>query len=133
MQQVDVPIYDFKTHQRSPETRRVEPADVVIVEGIMVLHMEEVRQMLNMKIYVDTDDDVRLARRYVCSSEPIFSSALRCTSARLLGCLAPGTLCRTASSCFVAGYKGMLLSEAEMWQALLSSTHSLSSPCLTSM
>lgn len=83
MQQVDVPIYDFKTHQRSPETRRVEPADVVIVEGIMVLHMEEVRQMLNMKIYVDTDDDVRLARRYVCTCEPIFSSALRCISARL--------------------------------------------------
>jgi len=66
MQQVDVPIYDFITHQRSSETRRVEPADVVIIEGIMVLHMEEVRQMLNMKIYVDTDDDVRLARRLVC-------------------------------------------------------------------
>lgn len=63
MQQVDVPIYDFITHQRSSETRRVEAADVVIIEGIMVLHMEEVRQMLNMKIYVDTDDDVRLARR----------------------------------------------------------------------
>lgn len=63
MQQVDVPIYDFITHQRSSDTRRVEPADVVIIEGIMVLHMKEVREMLNMKIYVDTDDDVRLARR----------------------------------------------------------------------
>ncbi len=65
MQQVDVPIYDFVTHQQSSETRRVEPADVVIIEGIMVLHMAEVRNMLNMKIYVDTDDDVRLARRRV--------------------------------------------------------------------
>lgn len=64
MQQVDVPIYDFITHHRSTETRRVEAADVVIIEGIMVLHMKEVREMLNMKIYVDTDDDVRLARRY---------------------------------------------------------------------
>lgn len=64
MQPVQVPVYDFKKHQRSKlETRRVEPADVVIVEGILVLHMEAVRQMLNMKIYVDTDDDVRLARR----------------------------------------------------------------------
>ena len=57
-------MYDFKTHQRSKEeTRRVEPADVVIVEGILVLHMELVRSLLNMKIFVDTDDDVRLARR----------------------------------------------------------------------
>lgn len=63
MQQVDIPVYDFNKHQRSKETRRVEPADVVIIEGIMVLHMPEVRRMLNMKIFVDTDDDVRLARR----------------------------------------------------------------------
>lgn len=63
MQQVDIPVYDFNTHQRSKETRRVEPADVVIIEGIMVLHMPEVKKMLNMKIFVDTDDDVRLARR----------------------------------------------------------------------
>ena len=63
LRQVDIPVYDFIKHQRSSETRRVEPADVVIIEGIMVLHMAEVRDMLNMKIYVDTDDDVRLARR----------------------------------------------------------------------
>lgn len=42
---------------------QVPPADVVIIEGILVLHMEEIRAMLNMKVYVDTDDDVRLARR----------------------------------------------------------------------
>lgn len=63
LKQVDVPVYDFTTHQRSHETRRVEPADVVIIEGIMVLHMPEVRNRLNMRIFVDTDDDVRLARR----------------------------------------------------------------------
>ncbi len=64
MQAVQVPVYDFTLHQRAQETRRVEPADVVIVEGILVLHMEPVRKLLNMKIFVDTDDDVRLARRY---------------------------------------------------------------------
>lgn len=63
MKPVDIPVYDFTTHQRSSETRRVPPADVVILEGILVLHVQEVRDMLNMKIYVDTDDDVRLARR----------------------------------------------------------------------
>lgn len=41
MQPVDIPIYDFSTHQRSGQTRRVEPADVVIIEGILVLHMPE--------------------------------------------------------------------------------------------
>ena len=45
-----VPIYDFVSHQRSEETRYVQPADVVILEGIMVLHMPEVREMLNMKV-----------------------------------------------------------------------------------
>ncbi|PNW72116.1 hypothetical protein CHLRE_16g681850v5 [Chlamydomonas reinhardtii] len=60
---VEVPVYDFALHARVEETRRMDPADVVIVEGILVLAMEEVRDQLNMKIYVDTDDDVRLARR----------------------------------------------------------------------
>ena len=63
MQAVQVPVYDFVNHRRHKETRRVEPSDVVILEGILVLHMQAVRQLLNMKIYVDTDDDVRLARR----------------------------------------------------------------------
>ncbi|KAK9854764.1 hypothetical protein WJX84_001359 [Apatococcus fuscideae] len=62
-QPVDIPLYDFARHQRSNAKRKVEPADVIIVEGIMVLHMPEVRELLNMKVYVDTDDDVRLARR----------------------------------------------------------------------
>lgn len=63
MQAVDVPIYDFSRHRRSHERRRVEPADVVLLEGILVLAMDSLREFLNMKIFVDTDDDVRLARR----------------------------------------------------------------------
>jgi uridine kinase len=59
----DLPVYDFVTHARAAEPQRVMPADVIIIEGILVLHMEEIRELLNMKIYVDTDDDVRLARR----------------------------------------------------------------------
>eukprot|EP00803_Ostreobium_quekettii_P000805 evm.model.scf_655.4 EVM.evm.TU.scf_655.4 scf_655:45614-53087(+) len=58
-----IPEYDFTKHRRTNRTRRMEPADVVIIEGIMVLHIDEIRELLNMKIYVDTDDDVRLARR----------------------------------------------------------------------
>lgn len=60
----DVPVYDFVTSKRDPnQVRHVTPADVVIVEGILVLFIPELRSRFNMKIYVDTDDDVRLARR----------------------------------------------------------------------
>ncbi len=62
-QPVEVPNYDFTTHARASTSTHVAPADVVIIEGIMVLHMEDVRRECHMKIFVDTDDDVRLARR----------------------------------------------------------------------
>ena len=64
MEPVDVPIYDFNHHKRSHEVRRMDAADVVLVEGILVLAMNSVREFMNMKIFVDTDDDVRLARRW---------------------------------------------------------------------
>ncbi|KAH7441111.1 hypothetical protein KP509_03G025700 [Ceratopteris richardii] len=61
---VQIPIYDFKTHQRCTDTfRKVNAADVVILEGILVFHDRRVRGLMNMKIFVDTDADVRLARR----------------------------------------------------------------------
>jgi len=60
---VEVPVYCFVTHQRLQETRLVNPCDVVIVEGILLFQFEEILEKLNMKIFVDTDDDVRLARR----------------------------------------------------------------------
>jgi uridine kinase len=60
---VDVPIYDFKTHRRFEESRRAEPAHVVIVEGILTFVDERLRQQLDMKIFVDTDPDIRVFRR----------------------------------------------------------------------
>ena len=61
---VRVPKYSYHTHQRlEDEVDVIEHADVVIVEGILTLYHPEVRQLFDMKIYVDTDDDVRLARR----------------------------------------------------------------------
>ncbi|KAF6161438.1 hypothetical protein GIB67_009317 [Kingdonia uniflora] len=63
-QSVHVPIYDFKNHQRCSETfRQVNVSDVIILEGILVFHDQRVRNLMNMKIFVDTDADVRLARR----------------------------------------------------------------------
>ena len=60
---VDVPIFDFATHTRRPDTRRVEPAPVVIVEGILVFVEDALREQLDIKLFVDTDADIRLMRR----------------------------------------------------------------------
>ncbi len=62
-QPVDRPVYDFTTHTRSEGTVTVAPAPVVLVEGILVLADEDLRSLLDLKIYVDTDADLRLARR----------------------------------------------------------------------
>jgi uridine kinase len=60
---VDVPSYDFKTHTRRAERTRVEPTRILIVEGILVFVEESVRRLLDVKIFVDTDADIRVFRR----------------------------------------------------------------------
>jgi uridine kinase len=60
---VDRPLYDFTVYNRRPETVRVEPKPVVIVEGILVLHEPGLRELMDLKIYVDTDPDLRILRR----------------------------------------------------------------------
>ncbi|MEZ4409145.1 MAG: uridine kinase [Polyangiales bacterium] len=60
---VDKPRYDFATHRRLDETDRVEPRAVVVVEGILVLALEGIRERLDVKLFVDTDPDIRLMRR----------------------------------------------------------------------
>lgn len=60
---IEKPVYDFAEHLRSDETIRVKPARVVVVEGILVLAEPALRDQLDMKVFVDTDADLRLARR----------------------------------------------------------------------
>ncbi|KAA8523522.1 hypothetical protein F0562_009945 [Nyssa sinensis] len=63
-QAVDIPKYDFKSYKKDVfPARRVNPSDVIILEGILIFHDPRVRDLMNMKIFVDTDADVRLARR----------------------------------------------------------------------
>ncbi|WP_420341111.1 uridine kinase [Wansuia hejianensis] len=57
------PIYDFETHNRKSETIVVEPKDIIILEGILILYEKEIRDLLDIKIFVDTDSDVRVIRR----------------------------------------------------------------------
>ena len=60
---IQKPIYDFSDHTRKKETITIEPKDIVILEGIMILDDVKLRNMLDIKIFVDTDSDVRIIRR----------------------------------------------------------------------
>lgn len=62
---VEVPTYDYTNHTRSNETIAFEPKDVIIVEGIFALENKTLRDMMDVKIYVDTDADLRILRRLV--------------------------------------------------------------------
>ena len=60
---IDCPVYDFTLHNRSNETIHVEPEKVIIVEGIMIFVDPNLRALMDIKIFVDTDADIRLCRR----------------------------------------------------------------------
>jgi uridine kinase len=60
---IDAPVYDFVTHTRRAEPRRLSPARAIIVEGILVLAEAELREQFDIKLFVDTDADVRVLRR----------------------------------------------------------------------
>lgn len=62
---IEKPIYDFEQHNRKKETEVIYPKDIIILEGIMILDDSELRQLLDIKIFVDTDADVRIIRRIV--------------------------------------------------------------------
>ena len=64
-QEIDCPVYDYTQHTRSAQTRRVSPAPVILVDGILILENPALRALFDIKIYVDTDADVRVLRRIV--------------------------------------------------------------------
>ena len=62
-QAVEMPIYDFTTHSRTNQTVHVEPRQVILVEGILIFYEAALRELFDVKIYVDTDPDIRFIRR----------------------------------------------------------------------
>ncbi|MGB1048834.1 MAG: uridine kinase [Rhodothermales bacterium] len=62
-QAVNKPVYDFANHTRAGETQRIEPTPIIIVEGILVLAEPELTKQMDIRLFVDTDDDIRLIRR----------------------------------------------------------------------
>jgi len=62
-QGIDKPVYNFRTHRRKSETVRIEPHPVVIIEGILIFVDKTLRHLMDIKIFVDTDPDIRVLRR----------------------------------------------------------------------
>jgi uridine kinase len=60
---IEKPVYDYKLHTRSNKVIHVEPKDVILLEGILVLEDERLRNLMDIKVYVDTDADIRIIRR----------------------------------------------------------------------
>lgn len=62
-QAIDCPVYDFSLHNRSDKTRHIEPGRILLIEGILVLADPRLRDMMDIKVFVDTDADERILRR----------------------------------------------------------------------
>jgi uridine kinase len=60
---IELPVYDFKTHSRTSETKCINPQKVIIVEGILIFVESKLRELFDVKIFVDTDPDIRFIRR----------------------------------------------------------------------
>ncbi len=60
---IEKPVYDFVTSTRKAHTVTVKPAELILIEGILVLHMNALREQMNVRIFVETEDDVRIIRR----------------------------------------------------------------------
>lgn len=62
---IEKPIYDFVLHTRSSETEHILPSDVIVIEGLFILEDEQLRDLCDIRIFVDTDDDIRFIRRLI--------------------------------------------------------------------
>jgi len=60
---VDIPVYDFAKHTRSDKTRQVSPCKIILIDGILIFSEKQLLKQMDIKIFVDTDDDIRLLRR----------------------------------------------------------------------
>jgi uridine kinase len=60
---VELPIYDYVTHRRKPETQKLDPKKVILIDGTLILSQPEVRSLLDVSIFLDVDEEIRLARR----------------------------------------------------------------------
>ena len=74
---IEHPVYSFVDHDRTAETVCVKPSKVIIVDGILIFENKELRDMMDIKVYVDTDADIRLARRILREGAPAVKDYLQ--------------------------------------------------------
>jgi uridine kinase len=60
---ITMPIYDFKTHSRKEKEMKIDPAHVIIIEGLFIYNIKEIRELLDYKVFLHADGDIRLSRR----------------------------------------------------------------------
>ncbi len=70
-----MPVYSFETYTRTDQTREINPAGVVLLEGILIFEDKRIRDLLDIKIFVDTDADVRIMRTLSCRKAGLTRSA----------------------------------------------------------
>ena len=75
---IDCPVYSFVNHNRTDKTLHINPAQVIIIDGILILENQELRDLMDVKVYVDTDADVRLGRRLLRDVQERGRSNLYC-------------------------------------------------------
>ena len=101
-QSIEKPIYDFQVHNRIDKTEHINPANLIIVEGILVLAIEKIRNLFDAKIFVDTDDDERLLRRIERDlhddADRAYESARVCDDGVGIYASVVATTCHVASS-----------------------------------
>ncbi|MCZ6632644.1 MAG: uridine kinase [bacterium] len=123
---IEVPVYDFQTHTRTGDVIRVEPRSVVIVEGILILREEALRDRMDLKIFVDTPADLRLIRRlerdvrergrtvasvtaqYLATVRPMYEQYVASSKA-YADLIVPGTGDLSAARSLLAGHVEMVL------------------------
>ena len=86
---VEVPCYDFRTHTRRTETRRIRPAELILVEGMLLLAVPSLRRLLDVKVFVEAPADVRLARRIKRDLGPARGRTLRSVLGQYLSTVRP--------------------------------------------
>jgi uridine kinase len=60
---IEIPVYDFTKHTRRSETRHIDPAPIILIEGILIFVEPELRELMDVKLFIDTDADIRFIRR----------------------------------------------------------------------
>lgn len=93
---IHCPVYDFKVHNRSGETIEIEPRPVILVEGILIFADPALSNLMDIRVFVDADADVRLARRVLRDTEPK-SAAARCAASWSSG-RTPSSPCTKSTS-----------------------------------